>query len=439
MSTKDQPFMEELTWQQVRQDVANSSQELSSIIDEISPSKKYTVLKVRYPFGSKVLENVEFYLPNEHGYSVPINDPCISSQVRQQLSYSPVPLCITVKNKIEIFREIDGKIFSLAFYGGDMDTGIWEHFGWTTPYSITAGARSLYMIPKISEVSKHKKLKKTFNVSAHPPQKPYEHWKVFTQIANSKNFTSPWFYEAIVLTDKWVDKIKNDLAWYKLQRYLWQKSWQHSGYARRKSILDIVWDVFSRSISSKNIKVNPYIIDTLKHLIFIGTSTVPGSIPAVNDEAGPIKTLQMIYEDCYGLEKYVPTIMQPAYFDLSQPRPVYYSLQVPSLLEPIPKSKKFSSTMDNIRELEELFNHFKKEVIWPKLNIHENVSLDNIISKLHLDFFHDKMFAYGTNIRPTLEMPKTDPALAYDPNSNKKRFFADTGSFLRGCVRIDIK
>lgn len=439
MSIAEQPFIEELTWQQVEKDVANSSQELSSIINEISPDKKYSVFKVRYPFGAKILENFEFYLPNEYGYSLHISDPRIPQKIRERLSYSPLPLCISIKNKIEIFRDIDGKIFPLAFYGGDMDTGIFEHFGWTTPYSITAGARSLYMVPKISEASRHKKLKKEFGITAPPPQKPHEHWKIFTQIANSKNFTSPWFYESIILTDKWAEKIKNDSAWYKLQRYLWQKGWQHSSYARQKLILDIVWDIFSRSISTKNIKVNPYIVDTLKHLIFISLGAIPASAPTINNEAGPIKKLQLVYEDCYGLEKYIPTIMQPVFFTFPKSRSVYYSLQVPSLLESIPKSKKFASTMDDIRDLEELFGHFAHEISWPKLTILDTIPFNNLINKLRLEFFHDKMFAYGPNIRPTVEMPKFDNTLIHDPCSNKKRIFADTSSFLRGCIRISLK
>ena len=37
------------------------------------------------------------------------------------------------------------------------------------------------------------------------------------------------------------------------------------------------------------------------------------------------------------------------------------------------------------------------------------------------------------------EMPELDETLVYDPATKKKRVFADTGSFLRGCIRISSK
>ena len=52
MSKEKRTLIEELTWPDVRDSVAGVSKELSTIIDNISPNKEFTVFKIRYPFGA---------------------------------------------------------------------------------------------------------------------------------------------------------------------------------------------------------------------------------------------------------------------------------------------------------------------------------------------------------------------------------------------------
>jgi len=443
MPKEKQPLIEELTWPEARNAVVNSCKELADIIDEISPSKEFTVFKIRYPFGAKILYNKSFYLPNDVNTSVPIDDSSNADDIKNKLTYSAVPLGIITKNTAEIFLDIHRKIFSLAILGNDLELGIWEYFGWIDNYNITSGARSLYMLPKISETLSHKQLKKKFGVIESPPKHLYDHWKVFSQIAKSNFFPTNWFCEIIFLSDKWIEPIKKDLAWVKLALYISQKSWQHSNYGRKKAALDVVWEFFVRSLSNKELKFDPYVVDTLKHIIYISTGAVPASAPSTgNDESGPLKNIQMIYEDPrgYGLEEYIATIMEPQYFSLNNPNSVYYSLQLPTLLESLPRIKKVTSVIDNIRELSELLNCFLVDhtEIWSKLTI-GSTPLNNLLSKLQIDYFHGDMFAYGDIIKSSTKMPECDQRLKYDPLGEKKRAFACNSSFLRGCVKISAK
>jgi hypothetical protein len=437
------PLIEEVLWQDVRNEVARTCKTLADIIDNISPSKEYTLFKVRYPFGTKILENTLFYLPDKYKTSLPITDTKIPHDIRNKLSYSLFPLGIVVKNSIEVFRELNDKVFPIAFYGKGLDLGIWEYYNWTTPYTVTAGARSLYMLPKISEASSHKRLKKEFGVTAPPPKRMYDHWQVFTQIANSNNFSTQWYCEIIFLTGKWVESIKNNKSWLELKSYIDSKGWQHSGYTRIKSILDIAWEIFARSLNDKELRVDPYVIDTLKHLVFIGSNAIPGSAPYTGDvEAGPLKDIQIIYENPsgYGLKDYIPTIMQPKYLSQISPKPVYYSMQAPTLLQSTPRTRKVTSVIDNIREENDLLNHFlsNNNDDWSKSKI-ANISFCEILNNLTFEYFHSNMFAYGNLIRPTTEMPEKDPSLMYNPNNKKNRVFATNSTFLRGCVKIATK
>jgi hypothetical protein len=217
------PYIEKLTWNQARNEIATTCDELGSIIDEINPSNDYFLLKIRYPFGAEILKDIMFYIPSERGVIYPITNSNLPKEFINNLNYSPLPLGIVVKNNIEVYRAIDHQIYSIAYYGNSLDLGIWEYFGWTTPYSVSAGARSLYMIPKISSSLAHKRIKQTFNVTLPPPSHLYNHWEIFKQITNSTNFPKKWFCEIIFFTKKWVESIQNNEHWIKLQNYIFRK------------------------------------------------------------------------------------------------------------------------------------------------------------------------------------------------------------------------
>ncbi|CAN5284361.1 hypothetical protein BH10PSE19_BH10PSE19_09530 [soil metagenome] len=430
-------YIEELIWEQVRPEIADICPEVCTIIDEINPNNSYKLIKVRYPFGSKIVDNGHLVLPTGKSEYFPLTDKRLPISICNQLNYSPVPLGLVIKNNVEVYRELEDRVFSIAYYGRDFDIGIWEYFGWTTPYSVTAGARSLYMLPKIALASAHKRLKRDFGVTLPPPQKVYEHWAVFKQIANGRNFPEKWYCEVILLTSKWAEGLKTKGAWANFNNYLYEKGWQHSAYGRIRSIFDIVWELFARAINAKGLKPNSYVLDTLKHLVFIGTGGSPASAPhSGNCEAGPLDNIQLAYINNYELRDYIPTIMQPAYLLLDNPKPVYYSLQSPSLLESVPKSRNLTSIVDNIRELKELVDHFLGEAFDEHLKI-ANVSINETINKLTFDFFHNQSYAYGNDIRPTNEMFNEDKNLLYVPSGKKTRKFADTSAYLHGCVRIN--
>lgn len=443
MSKEEPTLIEELTWQEVRDTVKNASKELADIIDDISPGKEFTIFKILYPFGTKILEGKTFFIPTSSNSTAPISNPEIDQNIKNKLSYNILPLGLITKNNVELFFDIHRKIFSLALLGKGKELGIWEHFGWNDQYSITSGARSLYMLPKISETLSHKQLKKKFGITDSPPKHLYDHWQVFSQISKSSTFPITWFCEILFLSSRWIEQIKKDNAWARLALYLAEKGWQYSNFGRKKASLDILWEIFVKSLSNKELKFDPYVIDTLKHLIFICTNSIPAIAPSTGDDTtGPLKAIQTIYQDHrgYGLEEYTATIMHPQYFSVNNAEPVYYSLQLPTLLESLPRTKKLTSVIDHVRELSDLITCFLVDHsdIWSNINL-GNTHLGQILNNLKLEYFHGDMFAYGDLIKSSSKMPELDPRLKYDPTSDKKRTFASNSSFLRGCVKISTK
>ncbi len=134
-------YLQAIPWQDARAEIKQACAEVASLIDALDPAKKYPLIKARYNFGDKIVENGLLNLPTESGQLLPITDSRIPDFARKVLDYSPVPLGILTNHSIEVFRELDDRIFSIDYHGKGFDIGIWEYFDWTTPYSLTAGAR----------------------------------------------------------------------------------------------------------------------------------------------------------------------------------------------------------------------------------------------------------------------------------------------------------
>lgn len=444
MSTREtHPSLTEITWKQARKAIAKICPKLANIIDEISPDDSFTFIKAQYPFGTKIIHKGVANLPTEHGGTMSSIDTKLTKAVRSKLSYNRVPLGVITRNGAEVFREIENRVFSVAFLESGLQLGVWEHFDWITPYTVTAGARSLYLLPQVKLSQAHNRLKRKYNITLPPPKQPFYHWHLFKQMVNSPDFSEAWSCEVMYLTKRWIDHLEEGGAWTKLNKYITAQGWNHSEYARRKSIFDVIWQIFSLSLNSKGIKPNIYVLDTLKHLTFIGTGLLPASQPATESSSiGPTDGIQQAYLDTYMIQDYIPTIMQPGYLLLNKTNSVYYSLQTPTLLESVPQSKNLTSIIDNVRELKELTEHFLTEAFEEHLAFGKTSIADNI-KQLSFEFFHEQPYAYGHDIRPSNEMPDNDSTLLYQPASNRhkneKLQFAHTSPYLHGCVRISAK
>lgn len=436
-------YIREVSWSEVRHDVAASSQELVAIIDAINPDNKLPLYKARYPYGSIIMDYPKgLNIPINKDLILPINDPKTPKNIQENLSYQPMPLGVITKNSIEIYKELDKKVFSVAFFhlGKGMELGIWDYFGWFAPYSVCSGARSVYMIPWISLAGSHKKIKKHFNIMCPAPSKTFDHWQLFKEISNSEEFNNPWLCEIVFFGKPWKDYIESEksLEWTLLKNHILEKGWEHSSFGRKRIAFDFLWESTTQAMSARGIRSSAYTIDTLKHLISISLGGLSASIPFDgNDTCGPLTEIQKIYTDVYDLKEYIPTIMRPAAFDINKNIPVYYSLQTPTLLTSVPGIKSNTSNIDDMRELIELMAFFN-QINFEDLMI-GGIHLREQLSKIVYTFYHGDMYAFGKKIKPTYDLPKDDKNFTYSPISGESRKFADNGAFIRGCVKISKK
>jgi len=436
-------IFEVLTWKQARPLVKGScDDELVQIIDRISPDDRYKLIRVRFPFGDKIVENGLLNFPVDKTKLLPLTDLKLSDFVKKNLTYLPVPLGIITKNHVEVYRENADKVFSLAINPHGFEFGIWEFCGSTTPYSIVSGARSLYMIPRISVAALHKKLRNKYGISSAVPQRLMNHWDVFKDLSRSSSFGESWCSEILFLTKDWFDRLKDKNIspdWLYLKSHIQQKGWEHSTIGRKRLVLDVLWQAIVHDLNCEGLKINPYVVDTFKHMIFVMLGMLPASAPFSGDEhLGPLNKLQEAYVDDYGLADYIPTIMMPSYFSMKEKLPVYYSLQNPTLLELSPRTKQITSNMDDLRELKFFTEHLVKESVNTDLNI-DGCLLSELLQKISFHFFHGDQFAYGGIIKPTSKLPEQDLRFSYTKIPLNKAQFASNGAFIRGCVRLSLK
>jgi len=439
----EKAYIQKLTWNDVRENVTKVNPILANTIDALDPSDDYVLYKASYPYGSVIVENGVFHVPLPNGDIVPLSDPLVTNKIKMDFEYANggLPPGVVLENSYELFINTESCILPILVTQPGSIMALWKeletgsHFHPIRMFNINSGARCIFMLPNISDLALHKNLKRDFNIRQPPPKNLLDQWEVFKTITRHPETRCNWATELLFFSGKWFDKIKKDAAWQPLLLMLLQNAWNSCAYERNRMFYDLT---VSCAQANRNLKPNPYLTDTLKHLLMIGLGTGVGFGTATNNELAPIELLQKVYLESYGLRRYAPTLMHPVHFsifDLSNP--VYYSLSLPTTLAFSPKSRKISSTLHDLSELKHILTVFFDEVRCSRLKIEDTV-IGKLATHTNFDFFHNKYDRHG-EIRSTREMVEGDLALLHSLNQHDKKEFAESGTFVRGCVRISHK
>jgi len=435
-------------WNDIRQRVAQVEPKFAEIVDELSPDKSFPLFLVYLPYGVLKGDTESSYLPDGRGNFYRLSDPQVPREILKHLSYGlgGSPMGMVLEKQLEYFIDLKhkgitipwlvyspGQLFPYSTILGSHSDHVYSPNGLLTA---TSGVRSTFMLPNIGCNTHHVNLKRHFNIKRQAPKSLYDHWYVFKDIIHSKVIAYDWKSCLIYFSEKWVTALHNDKAWLKLKLYLHETAWRKFEYERNRIYYDIA---FSLIQEKRNLKPNPYLTDTARHLFSTALGAVPGYVPACDEEGLPLSVLQHAFMDSYGLKKYIPTIMQPTHFDFEKSKaPIYYSLQHPSTHVFSPKSREVSSTINEILELEYIMRIFCEE-----LSSETNLCSDTVIGKIAksvaFDYFHNKSDRQGI-IEQSSDIPKSDTRFTLHTNHKKTEArFASDAPFVRGCVSIQNK
>lgn len=433
-------------WHDVSARVYAVSPTFASIVNALDPGRDFPLYLAYYPYGAVDADTESSFFPRENNTYYRVTDKDAPKEVVTDLGYSArgTPLGMVLDKTVECFIDLKyegitipwliyepGSIFPFELILNRKKKQVYAPNGLL---SSTAGTRSAFMLPNIGCAIYHANLQRDFNIQSAPPKSLYEHGNLFKELLASEPIRSPWRCCIMYFSENWVNQILTNSSWAELKQYLHELAWNHYDYERNRIYYDIAFAMIQKK---RNLKPNPYLADTVKHLFAIAIGAVPAFSPAVNDSALPFETIQQIFVESYGLKKYIPTVMHPTHFNFSgSPYPIYYSLQLSSTQVFSPKSREVSSTLFEMRELEHIIRIVSEELGKPNALCNDTI-LGEAAKSIDFDLFHNKADRHRI-VQLSSEIPLFDKRFNGESISirNKQSVFASDAPFVRGCIRM---
>lgn len=428
--------VEQLTWTEARDSVKAVNPDLTKIIDNISPDNSFPLFRASYAYGSKIINQGVLQLPSKSGSPISIHDSVVPKTIKKHLGYNfyTNPVSLMLNKSAEIFFILDKKtipLYGLIPAGKVFSTwkvlNVSPSHGPAFLWDMTAGARSILMLPKISEQGGHTRICKAFNIKAGKPDSLLSQWHVFREIANSPYFETDWKMDILFFGKKWFDHLFDDRFIY-LQRYLYHEAWEGSNYFRHQFIWNLIFSLIQQK---RHIKFDPYIANTVEHLLAIGIGVMPGFISSTNEDAAPIQALQSAYRDIYRLRKYPPIMMH--LHNLSAQsicETIYYSLEYPTTVRFSPRATAVTRKLNDLIYIKIALNKYLEELKSEDMNI-GHTPLAQLPDQITYDYFHNADNHY--NIKPCESILSSDRRFQ---QAVGQQDFPKNSPFLQGCISI---
>jgi hypothetical protein len=438
MSNKDIGLnLEEVEWSNISDDIYKINPQLAQKCDYVNMHNKCPIFKVKYLYGLPIIKGGEFYLPTLDGKIISIKDEKVPASLRQSLAYAHLPLACIINNSSEIFIEEEQRIIPLNFLKTGQLFGLFELIDSLTQspilrqsiWNVSAGARSVFMLPSVSNAISNRRICKKLNIHNHVHEEVnnQQHWSIFRNIINSNNKKNIWHTTILVFTNKWFEH-QNNIAYAEFYKYLVNQCWAQVQLLQGFSEHDKLWLLFTRAINKRNLKPRTYIIDTIKHLISIAQGIGMAFEPSIDDTNLPASLIQQVYIKDYNLRNYIPNIMQPA--KLTKGNKVYYSLSMPTVPNSSLHCNNPPSIIEDQRNIKYLLDIFMDIISNQKNRL--NTDLENI----KFEYFHSNNDE-SYQINASAMIPEDDfRFFSYNNSYTDNRIFCASSSFFKGCVRI---
>lgn len=430
-------------WATVQQQLSNINPELTQLIDRLSIKRKLKFLFAHYQFGDPIEHQGQFFLPSEQ--KSPFKNDHISPKISQMLDYlwHGMPVAVVMSNTVETFIQLPSHIVPLrTWQAGDILSSAQlftrKSFPLHGAYSVCAGTRSLFTLPKISHQLYNQRLQKYFDLKdANCPKTFHQQWSLFHQIAHADNFRQNWQTTLLFLPNTLIEDIEKNKHALPLRHYLLEQNWRQSQFTQFHGTYDLIWSLFINQFEHSHYQT--HILETAKSIIKIALGILPGYAPCIDDSMAPTGELIDTLIDIYKIRYYWPVFMAPSY--LSTKNPVYYALHKPTCHYALPNSTNSKRTINELQHIQDTIEAFKRHI---QLNIFPFSLSNSMITKtlevVEFDYFHPN--------HPNKDNANIEELLASDPRFNEyidskfpdhaqqKRQLPHASLFFHGCIRI---
>ncbi len=425
-----------LCWQDVKASVSKFNYDFYCEVEKLSPGEDYPLYLFSYDYGDLIGDEKGIFIPSsESASSIHLGGPGTPPELYADLGYgaSTSPLGLTYKRSFEWFYQTQkGDIYPayLDSPGTLFNCGhVFSQNNQRNVYlpngvlSMTAGARSAFLLAKIGDNLKHKKLQSIFQFNCPSPKHYKEHFKIFKAISDSQKYLdNAWKAEIIFFSKEWVESIKFDSAWSGVKNYFIRLRENRSAYDSYNFLYS---HIFRTANKLNTYTQNTYLADTCRYLVEIALGERLGYAPAISDSALPLDLLREAYIEGYGLS-YTPVLLIPSLFNLSHRVPVYYSLNYPSVDLTPNKAISYQTNAVNLPKVISILRDTYQYQFAKPMSECLGTFLEEISKEVTYRFFHPNAMS---DVQSSLEVPMIDSRFPGNSVSSKSAFF-------QGCIAI---
>lgn len=426
-----------ISWASAREMVKQVNIPLFSEIDAMDyPDNLPPLVLCTYEYGDMITKNGELQLPVGLGNKLlPVSHPEVPKPFKKMLGYSCIPLFLLLNKSSEAFIYREKNPVPLNFFEPGSLLGLFEsmdfmfHVPSQPSWCVSAGARSIFMLPKISETQGFMRLSKAYGLPMTlQPKTSFDHWQLFVELAKKiTNTQNSWKSQVILFPEAWL-KIQNPRSLSPFQLFLIKDTWKNAHDALGKIRASLFWQNLVETISSRNLKPKAHLLEHVRHIMGIAQGQFPGFRPVEqNENAAPSELIQNAFIDTYRLENFFPSLLHIFPVRTIQKFPVYYSLSHPSLLEGIGFSKDSKTIISELREIILIMDTQKSRFTASSF---DTISPHDFI----FEYFHTQG-SINDRVRPIEEIFKKD--LAFLKGRSKTNLhLCTTSNFFNGCIQI---
>lgn len=440
MERSDRPYLEIVNWEDAKNAVIKVNPDLAAAIDTVNPGCEYPLIRARYPFGHQILNHGKFILPFERENA----DNKFYQECKKLLSYAvTIRTGIVLNNTMELFVESPDMIIPRYLMYPGRIFGLWSSLQPPETsadigqlWNITAGARSLIMVPKISDSTAFKRVKKEYSLKSTAPNNFVDQWELFVALAKHPAFPERWETEILLFTNKWFEELnKVNPQWLILKNFLLQSAWLDTATLRNQDAFNFV---FSMALQSRNLIKDPYLSSVARFLYGLGERHFHSYVVAQDNQAAPLEGIQSIFTNLYNLN-YAPTMVHSGIFSNDDPlRPCYYSLSHSSIMDFMPKTKNFASKFNNVLDIKDIMNRTLAYIREDNFGLIKT-PVYKIANEVEYSYYHTDAKQEKDGVSHVSKIVERDAALIHEARRFSNLAFCDSSSFFRGCVRIGIK
>ena len=437
-------------WNDISAAIKRVNKDFWEKVEKLQPDETYPLYLVSFPYGSLIGDDKSQFIPTRDNSYYRLNSPDAPQDIKEHLGYGSdsSPLGLVIDKTIEFFVDAPDRKVTIPkkiVYPGEfinfsriLNFTKREKAKPVIPNGLLkamAGARTTFSLPYLTCNASFIKLERDIGELSKIPECQYDHFQLFSDIANSERYNEDWELKFVYFSEKWIQSIMHDSKWTEVKSLIYQTAWDDTSYQRSQYFFDVSFSIMKEQ---ENAKQNPYVYDTARHIFDIAIGAFPGLAPSISSDLVPINSIQSALINSYGLKKYIPTIITPSYFSLDAKLPVYYSMHYPTLrlFTPMSATNK-KSVLSEFQNLSRAIHKFTKR-IKDENSIWNGTILKDAAEQLQFDFVHTSS-REGVSITYPQHVTEKDPRFLFVHAENAiARTPSLDGNFFRGCVSLSI-